>query len=439
MNKKILFLITLMFLIFPLHIKAAKIQAGDVSLECVYENGITVEIYYDGTTYGVDIDDFNLARAITPPYQTSNIVVYNEVSAAKNALNKIACPDQIYYSVTNQYDGDGNTLSFITYTLSREDMNSWQEGVNNQTKGKDDYFGFSPTGVYNKTFIVRDGTPLSKRLGIWSAGSKRADFYFNVVSERINFDNYVEPNDQWAFKSEGSQAASTPEYFLVSNYTKGDDSTFNVAEKDGETTNFNMSFATSAEENKRGVCFQASQKITETEKNSIKFKFSRKNHNSSNATRFGLETTDEYIRNYMNCPAGYTLYISIDLDDYPIIQKKGTSICEVIPETAVWIALIIKYLQFLVPILLIVLTGLDISKMVLAGNIEEELPKKKKLILARFIVAVVFFFVPLIIGLVINDKYGTDFGDVSCLWNQDTTAAEEEIHDKAEQRQENEK
>ncbi|MBE6151402.1 MAG: hypothetical protein E7162_06295 [Firmicutes bacterium] len=437
MNKKILFLITLMFLILPMHIKAAKIQTGDVSLECVYENGITAEIYYDGTTYGVDIDDFNLARAITPPYQTSNIVVYNEATAAKNALKAVSCPSTIHYMVTNQWDDDGNSLQYIVYTLNQSDMNSWIEGLNDDTKGKEDYFGFSATGAGSKAFLIRNDTPLSKRLGIWGRDGKRTDFKFYLVAERINFDNYVEPNLQWAFKSEGAQAASTPEYFMVSNYTKDDGSTFNVAEKDGETTNFNMSFATSAEENKRGVCFQASQKLTETEKNSIKFKFTRKNHTSSSATRFGLETTDEYIRNYMDCPTGYTLYISINLDDYPVQQKKGTSICEVIPETAVWIALIIKYLQFLVPILLIVLTGLDISKMVLAGDIEEELPKKKKLILARFIVAVVFFFVPLIIGLVINDQYGTDFGDVSCLWNQDTTAAEEEIRDKAEERQDN--
>lgn len=437
MNKKILFLITLMFLILPMHIKAAKIQTGDVSLECVYENGITAEIYYDGTTYGVEIDDFNLARAITPPYQTSNIIVHNEATAAKNALKAVACPSTIHYQVTHQWDGDGNTLAYIVYTLNQTDMNNWIEGLNDGSKGKEDYFGFSATGAGSKGFRVVDSTPLSKRLGSWVIGSARVDFKFYLVSERINFDNYVEPNLQWAFKSEGAQAASTPEYFMVSNYTKDDGSTFNVAEKDGETTNFNMTFATSAEENKRGVCFQASQKLTETEKNSIKFKFTRKNHTSSSATRFGLETTDEYIRNYMDCPTGYTLYISINLDDYPVQQKKGTSICEVIPETAVWIALIIKYLQFLVPILLIVLTGLDISKMVLAGDIEEELPKKKKLILARFIVAVVFFFVPLIIGLVINDQYGTDFGDVSCLWNQDTTAAEEEIRDKAEERQDN--
>ncbi len=427
MNKKILFLITLMFLLLPIHIEAAKIQTGDVSLECVYENGITAEIYYDGTTYGVDIDDFNLARAITPPYQTSNIIVYNEATAAKNALKTVACPSTIHYQVTHQWDGDGNTLAYIVYTLNQTDMSNWIKGLNDGTKGKEDYFGFSATGAGSKGFRVVDSTPLSKRLGSWSIGSARVDFKFYLVSERINFDNYVEPDIQWAFKSEGAQAASTPEYFMVSNYTKEDGTKLITAEKDGETTNFNMNFTKSSSEARAGICFIASQKLTETEKNSIKFKFTRKNHYSPEAVYFGLDATDESIRNYITCDPGYTLYFSIDLDDYPVQQKKGTSICEVIPETAVWIALIIKYLQFLVPILLIVLTGLDISKMVLAGNLEEELPKKKKLILARFIVAVVFFFVPLIVGLVINDQYGTDFGDVSCLWNQDTTAAEEEL------------
>ncbi len=74
----------------------------------------------------------------------------------------------------------------------------------------------------------------------------------------------------------------------------------------------------------------------------------------------------------------------------------------IMPNTSVYLRTIIKYAQWLVPIFLIVLTSVDVGKIVLAGNIEEELPKQKKKIIVRFVVALVFFFLPTLAILLVK-------------------------------------
>ena len=59
-------------------------------------------------------------------------------------------------------------------------------------------------------------------------------------------------------------------------------------------------------------------------------------------------------------------------------------------------------MQILVPVLMIALTGFDIGKLVLSGNLDEELPKKKTIIIVRFCLTAFFFFLPLITGLIID-------------------------------------
>lgn len=80
--------------------------------------------------------------------------------------------------------------------------------------------------------------------------------------------------------------------------------------------------------------------------------------------------------------------------------EKGNALCdEILVNTSPYLKQVIKGIQILVPVFLIILTALDIGKIVLTGNIDEELPKRKKIILARFVVAIVFFFLPLFINM----------------------------------------
>lgn len=63
---------------------------------------------------------------------------------------------------------------------------------------------------------------------------------------------------------------------------------------------------------------------------------------------------------------------------------------------------IVGIMQIVVPGLVIVLTGIDIGKLVVNGNLDEELPKKKKTIIIRFIVMIIFLFLPFITDVIIG-------------------------------------
>lgn len=86
-------------------------------------------------------------------------------------------------------------------------------------------------------------------------------------------------------------------------------------------------------------------------------------------------------------------------------------LCEsIMPETSKILKKIIKIVQILTPVLMIVLCGIDIGKIVVSGNIEEDLPKQKRKIVIRMIVGVTVFFLPFVTFLVIS--YLKDSGAV---------------------------
>ena len=72
------------------------------------------------------------------------------------------------------------------------------------------------------------------------------------------------------------------------------------------------------------------------------------------------------------------------------------------PQTSKDLAKIIGIVQLVVPVLLILLIGLDIGKLVIAGNLDEELPKQKTKIIVRFVSALVIFFLPLILQILLT-------------------------------------
>lgn len=294
-----------------------------------------------------------------------------------------------------------------------------------------------------------------KRAGFKAANGMPFSFKYHLQSERVYFNDYVTPIEEIGFKAEGIQATSTPEYVRIMKYLTPSKKTILLAEKDSIITPISTSilkefsldalyphgkvanYSTPEGENVRYMCFSESVKSMTTNKNKSAYTFSSIRHSMLGEYSNGYlllapkdyTDSDKYKNlikqtgiDYLDrkCRTeGYTFYVETELQPFSPPISTGTSICKVIPETAVWIALIINYLQLLVPIFLIVLTAIDISKIVINGNLEEELPKRRKLIIVRFIVAVSFFFIPLIIKVVINDSYGTDFGDVSCLFNYD--------------------
>jgi len=78
-----------------------------------------------------------------------------------------------------------------------------------------------------------------------------------------------------------------------------------------------------------------------------------------------------------------------------LCEKLGNELVEIIQE-------IVSIMQIVVPGLVIILTGVDIGKLVANGQIDEELPKRKKTIIIRFVVMMIFFFLPWLTDLIIG-------------------------------------
>lgn len=105
------------------------------------------------------------------------------------------------------------------------------------------------------------------------------------------------------------------------------------------------------------------------------------------------------------------------VEECPVPQ---TSVCDVLGNKTIEIIQeIIGALQIVVPVLVIGLTGFEIGRIVIAGNLDEELPKRRKAIIIRFVVMVFFFFLPLLSNLIIQLLYDAGFieiGNIACLF-----------------------
>lgn len=411
-------------------------------LDDLTDTSVQMEIYFDSE----DEDDFKIDTKIqdTTAYQNflSKQLVGTITPAcfSEEIMNLYKDKDKYWddYFKYNYW----NSLEFGYYFYIR----LVDKGRVNKDDGCFKFWGkFLATEVETGTSIAKRGKMKPKNV----TGNKYATYEFKLVSERVYFNDYVQPKEEIGFKAEGIQAASTPEYLMVIKYVTPGNKTVLLASKDSTITPLTAtslteysldnksgktaSFTLTEGDNTRYLCFSESVKSLESKKNTSAYKFSKIRHVVAGTSSQGYmllapkdgsgyssykdlinKTGIDYV-NRKCTTEGYTFYEETELTFQPDI-KVGTSICDVIPKTAVWIALIINYAQIIIPILLIGLTAFDLSRIVLNDNIEEELPKKKKIIFVRLGVAVAFFFIPLFIKLVINDSYGTDFGDVSCLF-----------------------
>ncbi len=433
MKKNIILFILISIFMIPIITYAApsgKLSAGHIDMECVYDNGVSLTFYGAEGNYGISFSDFKLANSVAPPYSTALTVFYKEAAFAKEVIQSATCPSAIDYMVVEQQSGD-NKVSFQMY-YRHSDNKYFVSGDNYDSAffTRQHIGGFKPDSGWMMGFSVAQDSALSKRMVLYynsndnskyDEGEEMIAFQFKLVSERIYFNEEVEPKRSWAFKSEGQQAASTPEYIKVSEYVSENGTTFKVLEKDKNITKVSASLNTYDENYTQFVCFKPSVKNIKNDRNDMAYYFSDVRHTLTYKTKYKSTEVETKAVGLSCTTAGFSLYQEVSLDEYNENASTATSICDVIPETALLISTFIYYLGLIIPVLLIVFTAIDITKLVISGNLDEELPKKKKVILTRFIVAVVFFFIPIIIEIFVSSNYGTDFGDVSCLFEQNST------------------
>lgn len=422
MKRNFYFLLAIFFiLIFPNVTNAAQVKVEDIEMECVYDNGVVITAYYDGSNYGMSSNDMKLSNALTPPYNTALTYFYNEAKFSERILKDMTCPSSIGFFVVKQTDDSDNSVTFQVYYHT--DDSSYLSNSNDEY---DEAFfksqivpGFTPKSGVKVTFEIQKESALYSRISIYEEGnkSKARAFTFMLVAERIYFNNDVEPERQWAFKSEGTQAASNPTYIRVYEYKNPNGNLKKIVEKGNTFTTTTVSGTLNTHDDSKTIfaCFKPSVKEIDSDKTDMAYKFSGVRHELSIKKTLENASVVEGT-NGVSCSTGYSLYREVNWSEVPEDGADATSICDVIPETSLLIAKIINYARILVPIFLIILTAVDITKIILTGNVDEELPKRRKLIIIRFVVAVVFFFLPIFIQIFVSSSYGVDFGDISCLW-----------------------
>ena len=91
----------------------------------------------------------------------------------------------------------------------------------------------------------------------------------------------------------------------------------------------------------------------------------------------------------------------IQVLDWTPVPCDGLGIANIPGQLAFIISMIIKLIQFAVPVLLIIFGMLDLGKAVIASK-EDEIKKGQQMFIKRIIAAVLVFFVVLAVKLVVN-------------------------------------
>ncbi len=116
-------------------------------------------------------------------------------------------------------------------------------------------------------------------------------------------------------------------------------------------------------------------------------------------------------------------YVMVD-DPGGTSDTRREQICDKIPATAKVLRTVIAWIRIAVPVLLILFTSIDITRIVISGNPEEDLPKRKKGIISRMIVAVSIFFLPTIVSLILGmfsntgDLNTDEIQAIDCLFTE---------------------
>ena len=404
-------------------------------IECIYANGVVVGISRSEDGDSVYIKDYPASKLVTidgevvPSY--SLFVNEHAIQSIRDSYtinNKTkssnTCPPKIHYWIVAQGDGDdGKTYKGVYSFDWCYDKPYYCTDLSPTITSYLKDYGASTGGWYSPKkddIKVIEVTGSSELKG---AEFKKPEAKIPLIGERIYFvDALVDEAYSVNFKSytNSEQAVTSSKYaqFLrkgsnayaylqVGNTVTSVD--FADGVKDALTTAINNKKESNDDEIDVYICLKESYQSQDASRGDGLYKFSSVKHkvmkasNDENLTCGNNE--DKYIMTSEICKVNVVL--------------GGESFCDKYANTAKILSTIITLVQILVPALLIVLTGLDIGKIVLSGNLEEELPKKKTTIIIRGIVAISIFFMPTIMTLFLSlaRDAGVNILNVDCLFN----------------------
>ncbi|MBQ7136409.1 MAG: hypothetical protein IJO43_00330 [Bacilli bacterium] len=448
MKKKLLFLFVFSTILFFVDSDVfATMNYKNTELQCIYGNGVQVNMKYDRTINSkTDLDHISITLA---DYPTNSTVIYGDEITNPglfdcdggcvpqmqkenfNDLKTLRCPSNIKLWNAVIYERQADSSEWIsktkgvyafryTYSFLASDFgSSFNSYVTDYYKGTDgngrfDGFGYNLWWKWysnlnkmthltpiNATNIVDKGNAYNKGYN-WIAIPLVAERLYIV--EDIGDDSYspafrvYRGDANKDGKEDDAQAVGANKYAQL---YKGDGGSYYLHLGDAITS---LSSDEAELFNNEYICLKESIASENASRGDGSQSFSSSRHivESSSAKA--------------NCDEGFTKYVRTTKICKPQVTPSAGSFCDKYPNVAFVLIDIIQVLQVLIPALVIVLTGIEIGRIVVAGNIEEELPKRKQSMIIRGIVMVSFFFLPYITQLIISLAEGVSILEVNCLF-----------------------
>lgn len=389
----------------------------NTEIECIYATGVAVTLSYDESTDTANarIKEYPITPTVTisgDPFANISLFDCEGDCKAENVepLKKLTCPSSIrawkIAEATKEESEDWKTSVKGVYSFDYFYMDG------SSSKSITDYYG-GTDGKDNSTgwwIFGESATKRTKVVPLKSNSPLRSspEVTAPLVAERLYITGELEEeNYSVSFKSASTEAVGSNTYiqFLTSGSGKF------YLQKGKTITGFE---GDSSLLTLKHICFKESIMEQDASRTDSSYKV--------NAPRHMIQSADS--KN--TCPAGYVHYELSDKICAAAVKEKKKSFCDEYGNTAKVLIRIIQIMQIVVPAIVLVLTGVDIARIVLAGNVEEELPKKKKTIIVRFIIMCAFFFLPLITRVVTELLTDKEIYDISCLFGEDVIEGEDD-------------
>ena len=390
-------------------VEAASLNWFGVKIECIYMDGGAYSFSY------LQVDKEQDTAYYRP---NVNRITYNLVGVDSTKSATTSSVAYVNFPVTTpSKDSDHKCKKYLkSGTVTGED-----EDGNESTKT---YYKFSNSETV--TFVANDFEALETGwwdwFGTWSEASKSVQAneanangsVYELVSERyILTDLAGEPNYTLTYREKSEQATGSDNYAYIMVYnnvyllkTKEKTTLLETGTDHFSGISVNSNGEVVGIEDEDRICLNNPEPASTTDSTGV-----ASHYYKYGQVRYQLKTPScngEYDREYVLFNTG------LGTGDAP-----SSELCDsIMPETAKVLKKIIQIAQILVPVLMIVLCGLDIGKIVVSGNIEEDLPKQKKKIVARMVVGASFFFLPLLVILTIDllkDSGAVEAQDVQAI------------------------
>ncbi len=460
----------------PFRAEANSLKQSSYNIECIYSDGSLITNEYSAAATEED-KKFILNRQVykvsgvdTAKVTSSTVLFINDFGKYSETLTDVkTCPKQAFSVQFSSNDDDSEGAGSILFykfnskiecdaTACDLTNENFLEGVL-ATTGKNFLRSFIPGGL-GVFGTIKDAIAEYKKYDNWKNALEAAGEQSSaiLISERYTLLSKVdEPNGEIYYKLKASQASGNDEYVKFTIYDN-----VILVEKDGEITRLNETSKTGQDfaDALRNVKFSVQSKKNKDGEEIYKYyeypninevlgayktiylndPLPIANSDSSSAITYEF-TSDIFDINLTYDKGNYEDKYTLSEEDPSGSDDKSGALCsKILKNTSPIISQIIRIIFIAVPALTIVLTALDIGKIVISGNLEEELPKKKKTIALRLIVVVIFIFLPTIVQVLLTMLKDTNapFVDkieyIDCLFNSkgtysNTGSSEEDDND----------